>query len=184
MSAETANKHRIRIGDLVSSEPYPFQIVLGVAELLALRDALDLLDLRKARFEGTLSPLGKADWHLTGTLGATVVQPCVATLEPVVSRVETDVTRSFIKGYEHPDAPESEMPEDDHIEALGTHIDLMAILHEALSLALPLYPRSQSTEPIEIRVTEPGQTPLSDDDAKPFAGLAALKDQLKAPKDD
>ena len=34
------------------------------------------------------------------------------------------------------------MPEDDTIEKLGREIDLAAVMIEALSLALPLYPRA------------------------------------------
>ena len=49
----------------------------------------------------------------------------------------------------------------------------------ALVLALPEYPRSEGAELGEAIFTEAGLAPMKDEDARPFAGLAALKDQLK-----
>ena len=71
------------------------------------------------------------------------------------------------------------MPEDDSVEALPEVIDLGAVMIEALSLALPLYPHAEGAERIEISVTEPGRDAMSDEEARPFAGLASLRDQLK-----
>jgi hypothetical protein len=49
---------------------------------------------------------------------------------------------------------------------------------EALSLALPPFPRAADAEPVDITVTEPGAAPLDADAVKPFAGLAGLRDKL------
>lgn len=170
--------HALRVADLPQSRASTFDITLKGAELEQLRTELDLSELRKVRFFGEIQPLGKRDWQLTGELGATVVQPCVATLAPVTTRVDTNVTRQFLSNFTDPDESEAEMPEDDETEALGTHIDPGAVLAEALSLAIPNFPRADGVEPVEIAVTEPGQKPMTDDDVKPFAGLAELRAKM------
>lgn len=184
MSQTESNPHMLRVADLAQRKKTPFDLRPNAAETDALRATLDLSDLRKLRLTGALKPLGKRDWQLNATLGATVIQPCVVTLDPVTTRIDTEVARQFIKDVGEIDAPETEMTDDDTTEALGTHIDLWQVLTEALSLAMPIYPRSETaSDAVEIRVTEPGKTPMTDDEAKPFAGLAALKSQLGDPSD-
>jgi uncharacterized metal-binding protein YceD (DUF177 family) len=56
------------------------------------------------------------------------------------------------------------------------------VMAEALTLVLPEYPRAadaQGSSATTVRITEPGKTPMSDAEARPFAGLAALKQQLE-----
>lgn len=179
MPQAAPNPHALRVADLPQRSSKTFDLRPTAEETEALRAALDLQELRKVRLHGALKPLGKRDWSLEATLGATVSQPCVVTLAPVTTRIDTEVSRQFVTDYAEPDAPEAEMPEDDTVEPLGAYIDLFAVLTEALSLSLPLYPRADGAEDlVEIRVTEPGKAPMTDDDAKPFAGLAALKSQL------
>lgn len=144
---------------------------------------LDLLGLKKLSFQGQIEAAGDHDWQLTGTLGATVVQPCAVTLEPVTTRIDTTVRRLFLRDVEQVDAPEAEIPEDEEVEALAKWIDPDAVMLEALDLALPLYPRAEGAELGEMVVTEPGIKPMRDEDARPFAGLAALKDQLSGKSD-
>ena len=177
--------YALRVADLPQRATKSFDITPSPDETSQIQDALALDGLRKLRFSGELSPLGKTDWRLTGQLGATVVQPCVATLAPVTTRIDTTITRQFLADFTDPDTPDAEMPEDDSVEALGAYIDLWHVLVEALSLAVPLYPRAEDSEAaVDIRVTEPGKAPMSDDEAKPFAGLAALKAQLTAREED
>ena len=137
---------------------------------------LDLSALRKARFEGRLSPLGREDWHLDARLGATAVQPCVVTLAPVTTRIDAVVTRHYLAdpGPE-PSENEVEMPEDDTVEALPETLDLQALFAEALALELPDYPRVDDASLGDAVFTEPGKAAMTDDDAKPFAALKALK---------
>ena len=70
------------------------------------------------------------------------------------------------------------MPEDDTAEPLPRDIDLTRVMAEALALALPAFPRAEGVEPVDISVTEPGKTAMTDDDAKPFAGLKSLRDSM------
>lgn len=162
-----------------------FNFRLESAQLKALEKALDLSALRKVSFSGNIAPAGRRDWVLSAELGATAVQPCTITLEPVTTRVEADVTRRFVtelpdfsKEVEEDEFGGTAMLEDDTLEPLGRTIDLWHILQEALALELPDYPRAEGAELGTLNVTEPGKTALDDADLKPFAGLADLKDKL------
>lgn len=169
----------LRVADLAQNRPVPFELVPDATALAALAQELDLLGLRKVRLAGTLRARGKRDWALDGTLGATVVQPCVVTLDPVTTRIETPVERLFLANYTEPDGTEVEMHEDERTEPLGPDIDLARILAEALALALPLYPRKDEATLGEAVFAAPGIAPMRDEDARPFAGLAGLRDSLK-----
>ena len=67
----------------------------------------------------------------------------------------------------------------DRAEPLENTINLADVFGEALSLALPPYPRAEGANLSEAVFTEDGKTPLTDQDTKPFAGLAALKARLQ-----
>ncbi|MHA6261665.1 YceD family protein [Arenibacterium sp. CAU 1754] len=174
-----SNTTALRVADLAQNRPTPFDLRPNAEQMQALAQETDLIALRKLTFSGEVKSQGKQDWVLTGHLGATVVQPCVVTLEPVTTRIETDVQRTYLTEMPEADAAEVEMPEDDTIERLGTHIDPAVVMAEALVLALPLYPRKEGADLGEAVFTEPGQTPMRDEDTKPFAGLSQLRDTLK-----
>ncbi|MFW8592763.1 YceD family protein [Cribrihabitans neustonicus] len=175
MSDSTA----LRVADLPQNAATAFDIQPGNEELAALARELGVNALRKLRFTGELRARGKRDWQLKAHLGATVVQDCVVTLEPVTTRIEEEVQRVYLARFEMPEESEAEMPEDDTTEPLGTHIDPAAVMAEALALHIPAYPRKAGAELGEAVYAEPGVTPIRDEDTKPFAGLAALRGQLK-----
>jgi len=180
MSSTAPSPTALRVSSLSQSTPTAFSVRPDAAELARLAEVFELSALRKLSFEGTLQPVGAADWQLKGRLGATVVQPCVVTLDPVTTRVETQVMRVFVRDFADADEEEMEMPEDDSAERLGTWIDPAVVMEEELVLALPAYPRSEGVEAKTVRVTEPGKQAMTDEQARPFAGLAAFKDQLEA----
>ena len=140
---------------------------------------LQINAIRKLRFHGTAIAEGKADWRLDARLGATVVQECVVTLEPVVTRIDVDVYRSFRTDVPEPNGDDFEIPEDDSIEPLPQKLDLNELMVEALALALPDYPRAKDVELGEAVFAAPGVVPMKDEDAKPLAGLAVLRDKLQ-----
>ncbi|MBY6065332.1 DUF177 domain-containing protein [Leisingera aquaemixtae] len=175
MSDSTA----LRVADLPQNAPTAFEITPDKAELAALAAELGVNALRKLRFAGEIKAMGKKDWKLAGRLGATVVQDCVVTLEPVTTRIEEPVEITYLARFESPEGAEVEMPEDDSIEPLGTHIDPAAVMAEALALHIPAYPRKDGAELGEAVYAEDGVQPMRDEDTKPFAGLAALRGQLK-----
>ena len=176
--------HPVRIADLRAGRDTSFVLEPNAEARRAIAQALAIPAVRKLRFAADLSPLGREDWQLQARLGATVVQDCVVTLAPVTTRIDEAVSRTCLAHPpEPPQADEVEMPEDDTVEPLPDTIDLGAVMLEALALALPEYPHAQGVEPLQASFTEPGKAPLTDDDVKPFAGLAALRDKL-AKKDE
>ena len=56
---------------------------------------------------------------------------------------------------------------------------LLDVFRETLVLALPDYPRAEGVELGERVFSEEGVKPMRDQDAKPFAGLAALKEKME-----
>lgn len=152
----------------------PFDIGPDAAEAAALAELLGARAVRKLRFHGRLVPLPAAGWLLEGSLGATVVQTCVITLDPVVTRINQRVRRRFLPD----DAPRRhemvvDPEEDDDTEPLAEHVDLGLVAVEALTLALPPYPRKPGATLDDLPARE------GDDSAvRPFAGLAALKHRL------
>ncbi|QGX98623.1 DUF177 domain-containing protein [Roseovarius faecimaris] len=179
MSRPDTSATRLTVAELPARKPYRFDIRPDAEALTALIEDLELLALRKLRFHGMLEPEGRDAWRLSAELGATAVQPCVVTLEPVTTRIDTPVSRLFLRDYALPEVEgEVEMPEDDSTEPLGKEIDLMAVIRESLALALPDYPRADGAELKNADFAAPGVTPMTDADAKPFASLADLKAKL------
>jgi uncharacterized metal-binding protein YceD (DUF177 family) len=177
--------HRLRLAALRKNGAQDFLLEPDAETRAAIADELELSDLRKLRFRGRIEPSGRDDWRLTAELGATVVQPCVATLAPVTTRIDTPVSRLYTA--EMPEAPageEVEMPEDDSLEPLPDTLDLHRLMIEELALALPLYPHADESAPVEQSFAPPGAAPLTDEpERKPFAGLAALRDKLEKDED-
>lgn len=176
--------HILRLADLPNRKATRITLTPDAPAAAALAEVLGIEALRKARFDAVLAPSGRSDWHLTGTLGATVEQVCVVTLDPVVTRIEEQIERRYLADMETPEGSEVEMPEDDSAEALPATLDLYSVMIEALALALPAYPRSDAAPLDEMVVTEPGAQPLTRDQMKPFAGLAGLKAALEQKSDD
>ncbi len=170
----------LRVADLAQNGTNAFDIRPKPAALKMLAEQLGLKNLRKLRFDGEIRAVGKSDWQITAHLGASVVQDCVVTLAPVSTRIDRDVKRSFLAKWSEPTEEDVEMHEDDSIEALSSHIDLMEVMREALTLALPLYPRAQDADLGQAVFTKPGQKPMRDEDTRPFAGLADLGADLGA----
>lgn len=128
----------------------------------SIADALGLLDLRKARLRGVLRPAGRDDWVLDARLGATATQPCVVTLAPVVTRIDTPVHRRFVADWHDLGPGEHGIAPDDETEPLGRTIDPGAILVEELALALPDYPRASDALPGQDTPGEPTHRPFAD----------------------
>lgn len=173
-----ASPTRLRLSVLPGRKPTGFRLEPDSAGRSALAGQLGLLGLKKLRFEGELVPHGTGDWMLTARLGATVTQACVATLAPVTTRIDETVERIYSASWVEPDGDEVEIPEDDRLEPLPETLDLAEVMSEALALALPLYPRAGAPGDGDKLFGPPGAAPLTDEAAKPFAGLKGLRDKL------
>lgn len=179
MTKSPHSNSALRVADLSQNTAVPFSLRPDAPALAEIAATLDLSALRKLSFEGQLRAIGKTDWRLTGRLGATVVQACVVTLDPVTTRIDKTIERQFVADYADPEDPEAEMPEDETTEALGEWIDPAQVMTEALAIAVPDYPRKEGAELGQLVYTKPGEVAMTDEDARPFAGLADLKAQLE-----
>ncbi|SPH18320.1 hypothetical protein DEA8626_01856 [Defluviimonas aquaemixtae] len=171
--------HPFRVADLAQRRPSRFNISPDEAARRRIADALGLVALDGLSFKGELMPDGRKDWILEAWLTARVTQPCVITLAPVSTEISEDVRRRYLMDMPEPEGDEVEMPEDDSAEALTDVIDAGAVLIEALTLALPPYPRAEGAELGAAQFAEPGTAPLQDEALRPFSGLADLMSKGK-----
>ncbi|PRY94897.1 uncharacterized metal-binding protein YceD (DUF177 family) [Hasllibacter halocynthiae] len=167
---------RLRLAD-VGPEGMAVSWAPSAPEAADMAGRLGLTGLSKARLEGTLRA-ASGGWLFDGRLGATVRQPCGVTLAPVSTRIDEDLVRRY---GEAPPAPagEREMARhDDEWEEAPETFDPAALFEEALSLALPAFPRAEGAELGEAVFAAPGVEAMTDEDAKPLAGLRALRDRM------
>jgi uncharacterized metal-binding protein YceD (DUF177 family) len=180
-SADNAEFARVLdVAHLREAQDFTFEISPEPAEAQAIARLMGAQAVRKLRFSGRLAPFGKEGWRLEGQLGATVIQTCVVTLEPMTTRVDQAVRRDYrpIRGPAGPSDILLSPEDDDEIEPLGRQIDLGLLAIETLALALPAYPRKPGAELERRTFAAEGVVPLGDAEVKPFAALAALKDKL------
>lgn len=171
----TANEpHTLRLSDLSARKPTRFSLAPDAGERAAIAAELGIPGVDTLKFRGTLTPRGRQDWTLEADLAARVIQPCVVTTDPVSTEIAERVERHYVADLPEIEGEEVEMPEDDRVEALPATLDLYAVMTEALNLSLPLYPRAPGAEFAAIDHAEPGVAALTDESAKPFAGLSDL----------
>ncbi len=168
----------LRIADLSQNKPTYFEFDFDAGQRRDIAAELQVPQIRKLRFSGKIESRGKRDWELTADLGASITQDCVVTLEPVQTRLDEQVSRLFLAEMPEVDASEIEMPEDDSVELTPETLDLIVLMKEALSLSIPPFPRAESADLGEAVFTEPGKAAMTDEEARPFAGLGALRDSL------
>ncbi|ETX30644.1 YceD family protein [Roseivivax isoporae] len=181
MPASHPHPGPFRTAELSQAVPTAFEVAPDADTCAALAETLGITRVRKLRFAGEIRPVGKRGFELRAELGATVVQPCVVTLDPVTTRIDTEVVRTFlppaILGEPEPGS-EVEMPEDDTTEPLPDVIDPAAVMAEALALALPDYPRADGAHLGQAEARPEGAEPIRPEETKPFSGLAALRDRM------
>jgi hypothetical protein len=160
---------RERGGADVSAEAAP-------AEREALARRFGLAAVRRLAVSATLRPWGPGGWRAAGRVEAGFVQTCVVTLEPVETEVAEGFERFFAPAPRLAEAAEL-LDEDarDELEALDAAIDVGEIAAEAAALAIDPYPRRAGAV-FEGRLeAPPGRAPLTDEAARPFARLSALR---------
>ena len=172
-----------RTATLSPRKPTRFDLAPDAGVRAAMAKLLGISKVESFRFKGELRPHGRHDYILVAEMQARVVQPCSITLEPVRTELAEAVERQYMADYVLPASDEAELSADDTAEALPEVLDVGHVALEALALALPLYPRAEGARLDQTVFADPGTTPLTDADLKPFAGLAALKAKLGGPDD-
>jgi len=169
----------LRVAALASRKPTRLHLVPDAKSRALIAAEIGAREVTDLEFHPEIRASGAHDWCLEGKLRATVVQNCVITLAPVTTTISETVTRRYLAGLEDTAAgDEAEIPEDTSIEPLTGEIDVGAVMIEALVLALPDYPRAAGSALGEAVFAEPGKKPMRDEQARPFAGLAKLRDKL------
>ena len=176
----------------LNQEPQSYSARANPAECEALMGRLDLIGLSDFTVEADVKKWRKGV-RVTGTIKASVIQRCIVTLDPVPDQISETFDRGFLPerdlvGETKP-GQEVEIEDDAELgdlpDILGDTLDLGEIASEALSLALNPYPRAEGEEPLDLQAAPPGERPMSDNDVKPFASLAAYREKLeKQGKDD
>ncbi|MBJ2153356.1 DUF177 domain-containing protein [Paracoccus sp. IB05] len=164
----------LRAATLSHRKPTRFRWRPDAAGRAELARSLDLPRIDRFTFVGEILPEGRADFRLVARMEADVTQSCVVTLAPVPARIDEEVRRSFLSDWTPPEAEEFEIPEGDSEEPLPEMLDIADVAREALALALPPWPRAEGAELGETVIAPPGETPLTQEALKPFAGLAGL----------
>ena len=159
---------RIRDGDRID-------MVADDAERAELANRLGLLSLDRLEAHAVLSRDGQAV-RATGRLKASLDQACIATGEPVPAHIDEPFDLRFAPEPKagRPDE-EIELGEAD-LDTIfhdGSAIDLGGAITDTLALALDPYPRSAGAD---AALKEAGV--LTEEEASPFAALAALKEKL------
>jgi hypothetical protein len=146
--------------DRLAGEPV-HDIVARAAERAALARRFGLLALDRLAARVTLLRLPGGLLRLTGELVAEVTQECVATLEPVASRVADRFALLFSEG---PDAEREVMlsGEAEPVEPIaGDALDIGEAVAQQLSLVLDPYPRAPGAAAAVTKSTAITAAPLA-----------------------
>jgi uncharacterized metal-binding protein YceD (DUF177 family) len=159
---------RIRDGDRLD-------LVADADERAAVAARLGLASLDRLDAHAVLRRDGTTI-HATGRVKAALEQRCVASGEPLAVRVDEAFDLRFVPEPQVPGGDAEFELESHELDTLfhdGQAIDLGAAIADSLALGLDPYPRSAVAADV---LREAGV--LSEEEAGPFAALAALKDQL------
>lgn len=133
---------RVELARLGAHEAvYP--IAAKTVEREALARRFDLLSLDRLEAEVRLNRIGGGLVRVDGRFAADVVQACVVSLEPVVSRLDQEFTALYGPGADADDITvdlESELVEPFE----GDAIDIGEAVAQQLALGLDPYPRAEN----------------------------------------
>ena len=165
--------HRLSLDQIRDGDR--LDILADDEERLAVADRLGLLTLERLEAHAILSRDGQRI-RATGRLKASLDQSCVATGEPVPAHIDEPFELLFVpeptagRADEEVELGESDL---DTIFHDGSAIDLGGAVNDTLALALDPYPRSAGAD---AALREAGV--LTEEEASPFAALAALKEKM------
>ncbi|MCL6698750.1 DUF177 domain-containing protein [Sphingomonas sp. NSE70-1] len=165
--------HRLALDQIRDGDR--LDIVADDEERAAVADRLGLLNLDRFEAHAVLTRDGQKV-RANGRLKAALDQSCVATGDPVPAHVDEPFDLLFVpepKGGGADDEIELGAGELDTVFHDGSAIDLGSAIADTLSLSLDPYPRSAGAD---AALKEAGV--MSEEEASPFAALAALKEKL------
>jgi uncharacterized metal-binding protein YceD (DUF177 family) len=170
MTPEFARPHRL---DTIGAGESRVGIEADEAERKALARRFGLIAIERLAADYAVRR-DAAGILARGHLSGTVVQACSVTGAPVPASIEEDFAIRFLpEGSEAGDEIELSEDDCDTVFYTGGAIDLGEAAAETLALALDPFPRSPGAE---AALREAGV--LREDEAGPFAALAALKKKL------
>lgn len=159
---------RIRDGDRLD-------LIATDGQKAAIAERLGLLSLDRLEAHAVLSREGQSV-KVSGRLKAVLDQACVATGEAVPSHIDEPFELRFVPepaGGGREEEIELDESDLDTVFHDGSAIDLGGAITDTLALALDPYPRSAGAD---AALKEAGV--LTEEEASPFAALAALKEKL------
>lgn len=164
--------HRLQLDQIRDGDR--IDIAAQQAERAAVSDRLGLLSLDRLEAHAMLTRDGEKV-RAIGRLKASLQQACVATGEPVPAHIDEPFELQFVPEPKSGSDEEIELGESDLDTVFhdGSAIDLGGAIADTLALALDPYPRSAGAD---AALKEAGV--MSEEDASPFAALAALKEKL------
>ncbi len=164
--------HIILLDQIKKEMEYEFHLVCSKDALRELPKRLNVLEAKKASFNGHLKLQVADQIFLCGTVKAKLIQPCSLTLEPVVTTIYKRIERTFCIGSNENQQMKKSVFElteksfDNDI--ILDEIDLGDVLMETISLETPDYPKKTGAS-ISLTRTE------NIDRENPFSILSKLK---------
>jgi len=151
---------------------HEFHLVCSKDALRELPNRLNVIEAKKASFNGHLKLKEVTQIFLCGTVKAKLIQPCSITLEPVVTTIYKRLARTFFIGTNENkpmkksvfELTEKSFENDNILD----EINLGDVLMETISLETPDYPKKSGAS-ISLTPTE------SIDRENPFSILSKLK---------
>ena len=162
--------HRLQLDQIRDGDR--IDVNANAEELAAIAGRLRLLSLDRLDAHSVLTRDGDRV-KATGRLKASLSQACVATGEPVAQHVDEAFDLSFVPAPTAEVELELDADQLDTIFHDGLGIDLGSAIADTLALALDPYPRSAAADEA-LRTAGV----LSEEQAGPFAALAALKAKM------
>ena len=151
---------------------YDFHLVCSNNALRELATRLNVIEAKKASFNGHLKLQLANQIFLRGTVKAKLIQPCSLTLEPMVTTIHKGIARTFFIGSnENKQLKKSvfELTEKSFDnDIILDEINLGQVLMETISLETPDYPKKSGAS---VSLT-PKETI---DRENPFSILSKLK---------
>ena len=144
-------------------------------ECLAVAKSLGVSSCDKLSCSYVIRPILGDRFEVTGSITATVVQPCIVTLDPVAQKLRDDLAVEFWHDVkidslaEEFDEPEREDPEP----IVDGTLEIGRVVYELIAANLDPYPRADGAE-LERDSSEADAAGAN----HPFAALSELKQDI------